>query len=181
MRSPMMILVTLALGACAGTPAAGPERTTRVAISSGAGSLGATELHHDHARSRTLPLHPDSVWRGLPLVYERLGVEGAGLVPGQPVYGAQNFRPRRIEGQRLSSWIDCGTGMTATPKADEYQVTMSLLSRVTPDDEGATRVETVLTASARPRTQAGDPVNCQSNGKLEARVVELLVLTLASG
>ena len=114
-------------------------------------------------------------------MYERLGVEGAGLMPGQPVYGAQGFRPRRLEGKRLSSWIDCGTGMTAIPKADEYRVTMSLVSRVSPDAGGATRLETVLTASARPSSNAGDPVNCQSNGRLEARVAELVILTLASG
>jgi len=181
MRSLVTLLVALAASACASAPAAGPERTTRVAISSGAGSLGITEIRHDLTPSRTLPLHPDSVWRALPLVYERLGVEGAGLLPGQPVYGAQGFRPRRLEGKRLSSWIDCGTGLTATPKADEYLVTMSLLSRVVPEREGGTRLETVLTAHARSLSAAGDPVNCQSTGRLEARVAELVVLMLASG
>jgi hypothetical protein len=168
--------------ACA-TPGAQPaESVTRVGVSTGAGSIGVTELHTEPGRSvHTLPLPPDSVWRALPRVYEILGIAEPGAAPDLRVFGAQNVRPRRIEGKRLSQYIDCGMGPTATPKADEYEVTLTLLSRLEPGPDSSTTLETTLEASSRPRAAAGARVSCQSNGMLEKRVAELVAWVLLSG
>ncbi|HUG41109.1 MAG TPA: hypothetical protein VMM12_11520 [Longimicrobiales bacterium] len=175
-------LVLLGALACASSNAPRHEAVTRVDVSSGAGTLVVSELHDDPAAAvRTLPSPPDSVWHALPRVYEMLGIDGAGAAPGQSLFGARNFRPRRIEGKRLSTYIDCGMGTTATPKADEYAITMTLVSRVDPATDAGTRVETVMQATAKPRATAGNPVSCQSNGRLEKRVGDLLALVLVSG
>ncbi|MCI0433264.1 MAG: hypothetical protein L0271_06405 [Gemmatimonadetes bacterium] len=107
-----------------------------------------------------------------------LGIRGAGTDPGRRFYGSINFRPSRIEGKRLSSYIDCGMGPTATPKADEYEVSMRLTSAPRSTAETTTVVQTVLEATAKPRATAGQRVTCQSNGTLEKRVGDLLLMML---
>lgn len=176
------ILLAFTTAACAssGTPA--PETVSRVGISGAAGGMGRAELHNAPGTgSRTVPAPLDSVWHVLPRVYEILGVPQAGAVSDQRLFGAYDFRPRRIEGKRLSTYLDCGMGLTATPKADEYEVTMSLLTRLTPAGGGGTVAETLVDASAKPRGVTGNPVYCQSNGVLETRVAELLLWVLVSG
>jgi hypothetical protein len=177
-----------ALLACAGifgcASSSGPpaERTTRVAISSTGASMGSARLHNDPGTAtRTLPVPPDSVWQALPRVYEILGIPDAGAVAGQQIFGARNFRPRRIDGKRLSTFIDCGPGLTATPKADEYTITMNLTSRLSAAKDATTIMETMVEASGKPRATAADPVSCQSNGALEARIGELLLSMLVLG
>lgn len=170
---------TLACGSAGSPPA---PTVTRVGVSSGAGSMGMTELHNTAGSTvHTLPLRPDSVLAALPRVYELLGIEGVGAAAAEGMVGARNFRPRRIDGKRLSRFIDCGSGVTATPKADQYAVTMTLLSRAVAADETGTRLETTLEASARSQAAAGDRVSCQSNGVLEKRVAELVSWLLLSG
>ncbi|HUG39155.1 MAG TPA: hypothetical protein VMM12_01655 [Longimicrobiales bacterium] len=177
----MFPLVLLGALACASSDGARHETVTRVDVSTGAGTVVVSEVRDQPGIAvHTLPFPPDSVWRVLPRVYDLLGIEGAGEVPGQRLYGARNFRPRRIEEQRLSTYIDCGMGTTATPKADEYAVTMTLVSRLDSAPDGGTRVETVMQATARPRATAGNPVRCPSTGRLERRVADLLALVLES-
>jgi hypothetical protein len=96
------------------------------------------------------------------------------------MFGARNFRPRRIDGKRLSTYIDCGAGLTATPKADEYEITMTLTSRLSAAEDTATVMETVLEATGKPRASMADRVSCQSNGALEARVGELMLSVLVA-
>lgn len=168
--------------ACASSGPPPAETVTRVDVSTGVGTMGAAQLHNEPgSSSHTLPLPSDSVWRALPVVYGLLGIDGAGAVPEQRVYGVRGFRPRRFEDKRLSNFIDCGMGRTATPNADEYEVTMTLLSRVQPAGDAAAVLETVMEASGRPRAVSGNRVSCQSNGTLEARVAELVAWVLASG
>jgi len=141
--------------------------------------MGRAQLRNEPGTAtRTIPAPLDSVWHALPRVYERLGIAEAGATPGQRVFGARNFRPRRIEGKRLSTYIDCGTGVTATPKADEYEITMTLTSRLSAAEDATTVMETVLEATGKPRASMADRVSCQSNGTLEARVGGLMISVL---
>jgi hypothetical protein len=183
-RDASVLALLCAVGAlgCASSNAPPRETVTRVDVSTVAGTLSVTELHNEPGMAiHAVPAPPDSVLHALARVYAILSIPDAGTVPGQLVYGSRNFRARRIEGQRLSTYIDCGTGMTATPKADEYAVTLTLVSRLEPAEDHGTRVETVMQASARPRSTAGNSVSCQSRGRLEARVAELLGGILGAG
>jgi hypothetical protein len=176
-----LLALLTALG-CASSNASSPEAITRVDISSSEGLLGVTELRTSAGvAAHTLPAPPDSVWMALPRVYEMLEIPGAGTTPDQTMFGARDFRPRRIEGKRLSTFIDCGMGPTATPKADEYEIRMTLVTRLVPAAEEGTRMETTLQASGKPRATAGNPVSCQSNGRLERRVADLVAWVLLSG
>jgi hypothetical protein len=181
MPSRLTMLLTLAGAACAsaGTPL--PEAVSRVNVSAAGGVLAGAEIHNTPGMvARTVPAPVDSVWPALPRVYEMLGIAEAGADPARKVFGALEFRPRRIEDKRLSTYIDCGMGVTAVPKADAYQVTMSVLTQLTPADGGGTVVATLVEATGKPRGVSGNPVYCQSNGVLETRVAELVLWVLAS-
>ncbi len=177
-----MVLVLAACGACAGGPDAarpGPEPEPRVSISTAPGSMGGLRLYNEASVGvRHVEFPMDSVLLGLAQVYEMLGIPDHGVNPAGTEYGNPSFRGRRIEGKRLSRYIDCGMGVTAIPNADDYQVTLMVLSRVSAADEGGTMVVTTVDATAKPRAVSGNPVHCQSKGTLETRLGDLLLLVL---
>ena len=173
-RSHGLVFVLLSLG-CATSPGgqanSSPERLT--VISAG---LGAMEVRTtaDAAGSYWADAPIEHVWAVLPQVYEDLGVplevhDSSGKRIGNP-----SFRARRIGGSRLSRFLRCGTGVTATPNADRYQVTMSLTTRLIESDEGGTTILTVIGATARPRDVGGTVVNCASTGRLESQISEMV-------
>ncbi len=177
-----MALALAACGACVGGPDAappGPEPEPRISISAAPGAMGGLRMYNEPGvgvRHVNLPM--DSVLLGLPQVYDMLGIPDYGVNPEGTQYGNPSFRARRIEGKRLSRYIDCGMGVTAVPNADDYQVTLMVLSRVSAADEGGTMVVTTVDATAKPRAVSGNPVHCQSNGTLETRLADLLLMVL---
>lgn len=176
-------LVFAAIGACASPGPDGarpaPESVKPVGISGSRGGIGRTEIHNEpRTVVRTVPAPVDSVWAVLPRVYEMLGIPQAGIDPERRIFGNPEFRPRRIQGERLSWYVDCGPSVTAVPKADEYEVTLSLLTRLTAGETGGTVVATTVVATGKPRAVSGNPVYCQSTGTLEARVADLVLRVL---
>jgi len=141
--------------------------------------LGTTRiLNEPRAVRRTIGAPVDQVWRTLPGVYDALGIVGAGADEEAKVFGIVDFRPRRLDGRALSTYVNCGMGITAIPKADEYDVTMSVLTHVKPGAEGETVLATSVLASAKPRIESGNAVYCDSQGALEARIAALVLRTL---
>lgn len=158
-----------------------PEAVSPVSISARHGGLADAEIRNaPTAVAATVSASRDAVWRALPVVYERLGVPEAGGDPAQWLFGNLEFRPRRIDGERLSRFLDCGRGITAVPRADEYDVTMSVVTRLEPGEHGGTRVETTVVGSGRPRAVSGNAVHCQSEGTLEIRIAELVAEVLGA-
>jgi hypothetical protein len=92
--------------------------------------------------------------------------------------GNNQFLARRIGGARNSRYLDCGYGATATPNADAYEVTASLMASVRPGEGGGTILETLFTASARAREVSGGVVSCNSKGVLERDMVDRLTTML---
>lgn len=179
MTNRSVLLATLSVTiACAPSYAPTPETVSRV-TSPGSGRV---EIHNALSMvGRNVPAPMDSVWKVLPRVYEILGITEAAGDENGTTFGMIDFRPKRIEGKRLSTYIDCGMGATAVPKADTYEITMSLLTRLSATDDGHTRVETTVEASGKPRAVTGNPIYCQSNGVLESRVADLVLWVLVSG
>ena len=140
------------------------------------------QLHNEPGIGARLVDAPiDSVWLALPRVYELLGIPDVGADPETMTLGNTSFQNRRIEGERLSTFVDCGSGVTAMPNADTYQVTLSLLTRVTRAEDGGTLVVTTVDGTGKPRAVAGNPVHCQSKGRLEMRVAQLVMWVLVGG
>ena len=177
-----MVLTLAACGACASSGQSatqtGPETVSRVFMPGGSG----VEMYNDPGvGSRFVDAPLDSVWLALPRAYELLGIPDVGVDAERTMFGNPGYRARRIEGERLSKYVDCGMGATAVPHADQYNVTLSVLTRLTPGQDGGTMVVTTVEATGKPRAVSGNPVYCQSKGTLEARVAELLVWVLVGG
>ncbi len=123
----------------------------------------------------------DSVWLVLAEVYDRMGISVARSNRGQWELGHPGFRARRIEGKRLSRYLNCGRSISG-PLADQYSVTLSVLTRLTAAEGGTMVVTTVVGAAKSRMASSGGAVPCRSqSGKLELRLVELIVEVLAGG
>jgi hypothetical protein len=126
----------------------------------------------------TIPADPVRAWAHLPAVFDSLGLPVNRADVATRELAVVALQPRRIDGQRLSTFLDCGTGPTGSQYADSYQVYFWMSTRIVPY-EGGSRVQTIVQANARPRDRSGEPLPCSSLARLERRVVELLRARLA--
>jgi hypothetical protein len=148
-----------------------------------AGSGGRTttvDLRHESSvGQRAVDGSLTEVWAILPAVFEQLGIEATRVDSGEGVIGNPSFRTRRIEGRRLSEYLDCGRAF-GREYADQYSVTLGVLVQVLPTQRGGTVVRTVLDAYARDPGQGGNSVHCITWGSLERRIGELVAERLAT-
>lgn len=183
------LIVTLTTASCAGAGGEGPAaaaspQTTAISIvgdaTRGAGSTVLVTSHRDlRGSNHRVRGMIDEVWRVLPSVYGELGIEVGTVDSGARTMGnARLVMSRSLAGQRLSRYLSCGSGMSGQPIADEYRVEASLLTILHPEEDGSTRVETRLTATAMSRASSGAPLACGSTGRLEARIAEMIALRL---
>ncbi|MGE0160582.1 MAG: hypothetical protein AB7T31_14325 [Gemmatimonadales bacterium] len=110
------------------------------------------------------------IWDVLPSVFESLSIDAEMMDPTSLVIGTDRVRASRVDGVRLSEFLDCGGGVAA-PNADSYDVTLSLFVQLEAEGPSSTLVRTVLDASAQSRYNQSDQIQCASFGTLERRVV----------
>jgi hypothetical protein len=176
------LIICIVVGACA--PATSGTQSTAAAspvqVSGPGGAIVTTRIHNDAvAVTRTIAAPVEQIWAALPGVYAALGIVGAGGDVRGGTFGSLEFHPRRLDGgQLLSAYIDCGRGVTAVPRADEYAITMAVRTRLTPAADGGTVVATTVQAFGKPQAVGGNAVYCPSVGKLEARIIELVLQAL---
>ena len=179
----LILAVTLSavvVSACASSAPATTSQVPRAVtrVTRGAETVEIFADSRGVARLVAAPL--DSVWLALPEVYDRLEIPVALSDPTQWTFGNPRYRAHRFEGRPLSQYLDCGRGMGA-PYADQFSVTLSVLTRLT-EAEGGTRVVTTVSGSAKPRAVSGNSVSCTSKvGRLELRLAELIVEVLEGG
>lgn len=130
--------------------------------------------------SLKLAAPPDSVWMFLPDVWNVLELPVTMVDPDNRVIGTENHRVRRIEGKRLSQYLDCGEGVTATPYADQYEVTVTLLTQVRALQSFRTLLVSEVRATARARTSSGNAIPCSSRRTLEERIAALVAEKIAA-
>lgn len=122
---------------------------------------------------RDVPASADRVWVALLTVYEELEIPVTDVREGARVIEAVGVRMRRIDGERLSRFYDCGSIMTG-PVADRYQVTLSLQSTVTARGPGGSGLATETEAFAQSREARTGRLHCTSTGQLERLIAELV-------
>ena len=178
-RVQIACLVAAPLAACAsgGTsrapidePMANQPATTRIE-----GMAGTAEVRTFTSAASTaesaIGAPPTKVFVAFPPVYDALGVPVNTVLSDAGTFGVRDMRmPRRLGKAPLSQYVDCGAGPSGLANADQYAVTMTVLSRVTPGAGAGSVVTTQLTATARPITVAGNAVQCASTGRLEAEI-----------
>lgn len=119
------------------------------------------------------------VWEAAKAAYEELGIEVAYAQPISHV-GNRQFRVRRrLADARLSRYLRCGVDVAGRPMADNYTVTLNVVTEVVPITDLQSRMFTTLSATARrPGGTSTEPVMCTSKGLLEEKIADLVAMRL---
>lgn len=173
---PAVLLATACASSGGGEVDVGASRDVRVGAVTRGGATSAYRAITTEQRVDGLLLDtPQNAWSRLPGIYEALGIEVTHSDPATFTMGTRAARVRRVGGERLSRYLDCGMGPTARPYANEYDVTLGVMVQLTPVEEG-TRVTVRVEANAKPRDVSGHAVACSSKGTLEQRILNMISL-----
>jgi hypothetical protein len=173
---------TLVAAGCASTGTGGDDASTDAPDTRRRLNVGAStiEMYNQAGLEvRTLPVPVGQVWPVLEGVYSQLEIPVTLINPSTWEFGNPAFRPRRVNGQRLNTFIDCGSNFSG-PLANLYEVDMSVVTKLEPMSD-STRVVTLVDAFARARTTSGNQVHCQSREVLEREIVRLVAGRLGFG
>jgi hypothetical protein len=174
-RSAVAAIVAFSLSGCASANPT-PAPNNRVVATASNGSLRT----YDGPRSdqTIIEASPAATLAALNSAYADLGIEVKLWNPQTGEVGNKNFtKMYRLGGKPLSDYVGCGT-ITTGQAADNYRVTMSLVSHVTPAASNS-RVETQLTAYAEDIGSSKGTLSCLTLGTLEARLHDLAVRHLS--
>lgn len=127
-----------------------------------------------------VPRSKGVTWRAVLDAYSALEVPVANIDSVQGLVTNPRLRvSRRLAGQPLSRYFDCGTTAFGRPAADEYVLNISLTTHVEAMAPDSSRVSTSVDANARdPRGTSTEPVRCGSRGSLEETVLKATFLEL---
>jgi hypothetical protein len=112
------------------------------------------------------------LWRVMPSVYEELGIPLGMYEEEAFALGNQEFTPGRLGGFRLSHYLGCGSGGVTGEYADQYQVTMYIVTRLEEPAPDMTEVKTEIYATAMDRAVSGNRIHCTTTGILERKIWE---------
>ena len=135
-------------------------------------AVGTVRSHDANAADSTIDATPDVVFSALAAAYQDLGIEVKFVNSATRQIGNKRFsKMYDLGGVHLSKYVGCGSTETG-PAADNYRVTMSIVSQVTPSGTGS-RVSTQLTAYAEDLGSSKGTLSCLTLGKLEQRINQL--------
>ena len=90
------------------------------------------------------------------------------------VFGASRARFRRLLAGKLpSTWLDCGSKL-GLKNADNNTLLLNIMTAVVPSPDSGSVLQTQITGVAQPEERTSNPVQCTSNGKLEAQLAGLV-------
>jgi len=171
------LLAALLASACATSPDTAEPAGTNIATMNVVNPDGRSRVydlrHQAVVGEATVAGSATEVWAVLPDVFGHLELEVNRRDASAAVMGNTGSRVRRLEGERLSRFLDCGRGPTRA-FADEYEVTLSVIVQLLGTDGDATTLRTLVDAYARDRTMSGGGIHCISSGILERRIGELV-------
>lgn len=178
MKRIVVLAAAALLAGCSGNapPSTQTVRSTTSISSTGVGGSATTTIDSYSdvgGSSHRVSATPERVWDLLPVVYQGLGIPVGTSIPDAKTIGNVRLDLNRVlAGQPLSNFVNCGEGPTGNPVADSYRVNMSVLTTLTPAENGATLVQTRVNSSAVNRAVSGATVNCATTGRLEALIAE---------
>jgi len=126
---------------------------------------------------RSFGVRADQVWAVLPQVFEQLDIPVTTQNRAALQMGNAGYVARRVEGKRMSTYLDCGTSLSGV-LADAYDITLQLFVQLRPTSEADTEVTVTIDGLGEPRSTSGTPVHCSSKKVLEDRVTELVAEAL---
>lgn len=166
------LVLPLVLAACAAPAAQEPGRPAPQPSVLHVGGE-RLEMHTEAGMSeRTFGTPAERVWSVLPAVFEQLDIPVT-LREGGTQMGNAGYSAQRVEGKRMSTWIDCGTSLNGV-LANAYSITLQVVVTLQPRGQQDTRVTAYVDALGQPRSTSGVPAHCNSKGTLEPRILELV-------
>lgn len=121
-----------------------------------------------------VPVPLDTAYDAMTMAYKSLGVDIMTSDPAQHVLGNRHIVVMRTWlGSRLSTFFNCGNDPAiGTPRADSYQLIISVVSTLSPKDGQNTRVTTLASATATDLATSASAVYCPSTGKIERSLLK---------
>jgi hypothetical protein len=121
-----------------------------------------------------VPASLDSAYAAIVLAYRSLGVDIKTSDPSEHLLGNRHIVVMRTWlGSRLSTFFNCGNDPAiGTPRADTYQLIISVVSTLSAKDAQNTRVTTLATAQANDLATSASAVYCPSTGKIERSLLK---------
>jgi hypothetical protein len=181
MRSLVMCGAAVVIAGCSSNPTLESPAQQSVHISTSTGRGAITVVSSSGANVHTTHGSIDRVWKALPMVYDSLSIPLTIVDSRTRVIGNEGFKIRRRLGKTpLSRYLECGRSQM-DQNADEYEITMSVITRLAVVDSQQTKVTTMVEASAKGLQFAGQASSCTSRGALEAQLQQLLMNALWTG
>jgi hypothetical protein len=168
----LLSVVVLTVVSCA-TSTAGTAASETVRVTGASGAMTA-EIHPgDQPHGGDVATSIDRAWIAVRAVYDSLHLPVATYDVATRTIESPTVRLRRRLGDTpLSHYLNCGNAQGVSG-ADTYEVQLAVRTTLRAVESGGTSVLSFVNADARPITIAGDYARCTSNGKLEAKVLEL--------
>lgn len=163
---PATLTLALLLSACSTAPSASSSNA-RI----DAGDAGHRIVTEGSLAERTFEASTADTWRALQLVYQEMDIPVTAIREDTHRLETLNLQVRTIDGDAVATFLDCGSSV-AGPRANTWDVSLSLVVSLWPEDTGGTRLRTEMDGWARPRSTSGNPVHCQSRNELEDRLFE---------
>ncbi len=129
---------------------------------------------------RTLEMPAETVWGVVGGVYAQMEIPVEQADPRAMQIGTQGYSARRIERDRMNTFVDCGADL-AGPLANQYEITLAVVTRLTAKDPENTEIVTMVDGYGRPRAVSGNVIHCQSRGELEKRIAQRIAEALGLG
>lgn len=173
LRSPLLCLLLVA--ACSPGSTRAPEGPPSVIVT----GTGAHVQLSGGARDQAAQVEaaPATVWPALLRVYDELGLSVSSVNTAQRQVGSRKMFSRRLGGERLSRYVDCGAGSVGAPNADSYLVTLLVDTRLEEATTAAapgTVLHTTVSGNGKDPGSSKDPIRCTSTSRLEARIAEMV-------
>lgn len=170
------LLVLAAVAGCVSAPPADPtpaETTVRVgSVSTGDDHTGSMRLYNEGAaQERSFAATVPAVWQALMATYNQLEIPVTDIAADRHRLESRGVRVSTVGGQRMSRYLDCGSSVTGD-RADNWVVSISLVSSVTAVEDGGSLLRIDLDAAANPRVASGGAVHCTSRSTMEARILD---------
>jgi hypothetical protein len=170
-------LITLFLGGCSASTQQPAPRDRVIATTAGDAVLKTRELNQQGPVA--VPAPPGKMLAALSAAYADLGIEVKLWDPPHGQVGNRNFtKMYRMGGQPLSDYLGCGVTTTGEA-ADNYRLTLSLVSQVAPSGGGSTVVST-LTGYAEDLASSKGTISCGTRGILEGKLLQIAMKHLSS-
>ena len=173
-------LVILVIGAACAAPGVATQHSAPVLASDSRGNLRLETGDVTATSVRDSIAAPQATVYGVvKQVYAALGVPVTLDNPAAGQIGNPSFwKTRRFAEHPMSDLASCGNSMTG-PRANDYRIYMSLITRVVPTTSGGSRLETTFVPIAQDVAGGStDRIPCGSTGKLEQIIHVSVAATL---